>query len=189
MEFKQTIIKSLAAGFLISLGGTCFLSVHNKIIGAFLFSVGLLSICVTDQYLFTGKVSYTNDFFFLYFVLGLNWLSAFCMGIFIRNIRPDLIERAELMCANKLSEGLLVVPLGILCNILIYFAVEGYKNNSWVLLILCVMAFILCGFEHCIANIFYFSVTLRIPVVYILLNILGNTLGGVIVFNLRRIVK
>lgn len=89
------------------------------------------------------------------------------------------------MCAKKLDEGPRLIGLAILCNILIYFAVEGFKRGQAVLLILCVMAFILCGFEHSIANMFYFSVSgalfAPIGITYIIANALGNLCGGYIV--------
>ena len=181
----NTIIKSITGGFLIGLGGTVFLSVDNRIVGSFLFSLGLLAICATKQLLFTGKISYKNKVPFLLIILLSNYIGASAFGICIHYLKPDLAEKALVICQNKISEGFLVIPLGIFCNILIYFAVEGFSKGHGILLILCVMAFILCGFEHCIANIFYFSVAGIMPIYYILLNIIGNTIGGLMVRFIR----
>ena len=151
-----------------------------------MFSLGLLSICVTGQYLFTGKVSYSNKKFFLFTILVGNFIGSAGFGWIIRHLRPDFVEKASNLCLKKISEGFTVIPLGILCNILIYFAVEGFKKGYVILLIFCVMGFILCGFEHCIANMFYFSVAGIFDFGYILLNIIGNAIGGILVFKLRK---
>ena len=188
MAFTRTFIKSLSGGFIIGLGGAVFLSQENKFLGALMFSLGLLAICVTDQYLFTGKVSYTSDKLFLVNVLIGNYIGATLIGLCLHCLKPEYVEKASDICAKKAAEGFLVIPLGILCNILIYLAVEGYKKGQTILLILCVMAFILCGFEHCVANMFYFAVAGMVSKVpFILFNVLGNAIGGVIVYQIRKV--
>ena len=179
----KNIVKSLGAGLLIAIGGTAFLSVDNKTIGALLFSVGLYAICVIKLNLFTGKVCYPNTFKDLMTILLFNMIASYGMGWAIYFMKPGLHQRAFDMCTVKLSEGLLVIPLGILCNILIFVAVEGAFHLSYHLLILAVMAFILCGFEHSIANAFYFGASGIIgwPVFrYLVLNVIGNAIGGLI---------
>ena len=51
-----------------------------------------------------------------------------------------------------------------------------------MILVLCVGAFIVCGFEHSIADAFYFSLSSDIPstIVPLLLITLGNTIGGLL---------
>ena len=53
-KFIDYFIKGIFAGFLIAIGGTAFLAVSNNYIGAFLFSIGLLMICIYGMNLFTG---------------------------------------------------------------------------------------------------------------------------------------
>ena len=80
---------------------------------------------------------------------------------------------------------------------LIYFAVEGFKviNNNfgkYVVLIMCVAGFIICGFEHRIANMFYISLDNTITLqsfLMILYVIIGNTIGGLIVPLVNKVVK
>ena len=43
-----------------------------------------------------------------------------------------------------------------------YIAVNSYKTSKdvfgrYIPIFMCVIVFILCGFEHCIANMFYFK--------------------------------
>ena len=184
-ESKGTFIRSIMGGFLIGIGGTVYLTLDNKIIGSLFFSVGLLAICVTDNLLFTGKASYTLDKLYLATILFGNYIGATILGTIIRYTNPQLIEKAITICNNKLNEGLKIVPLGILCNILIYISIEGYKKGQTILLIMCVSVFILCGFEHCIANMYYFTVSGLIigwkGFFYLFCNVFSNLLGGIIV--------
>ena len=52
--------------------------------------------------------------------------------------------------------------LAIFCNVLIYIAVEGYRSieNSlgrYLAVFFGVTVFVVCGFEHCVANMYYFT--------------------------------
>lgn len=184
-----TFFKAINAGVIIGIGGTCFLAIPDKTIGAFMFAVGLLTICVTDQYLFTGKCSYTYDVKYLLTVILGNCIGATGFGLLMGLLNYNAPVRAVEMCEIKLAENIKVVPLAILCNILIYFAVEGFKKGQTILLIMCVMVFILCGFEHSIANMFYFAVAKKYTwdsVLYLLLNVVSNWVGGVIVLLGRK---
>jgi len=46
---------------MIGVGAVIYLSLENKVIGALLFSVGLLSICCLGLNLFTGKIGYVVE--------------------------------------------------------------------------------------------------------------------------------
>ncbi len=54
-----------------------------------------------------------------------------------------------------------------------------------------VMVFILCGFEHCVANMYYFSVAgmwSGKTLLYLLVMTLGNAVGGVVFPVIRRVI-
>ena len=55
---KKDLLYGLAAGILIGIGGTVFLACENKIVGAVLFSVALLCICLRGYALYTGKIGF-----------------------------------------------------------------------------------------------------------------------------------
>lgn len=68
-----------------------------------------------------------------------------------------------------------------------YVAVEAYRRVELApafriaSVFLCVAVFILSGFEHCIANMFYFSVAgmwTGHTLVWVLVMTLGNSIGG-----------
>ncbi len=73
--------------------------------------------------------------------------------------RQVLAEKAQALCMVKLEDSLLsLFILGIFCGLLMYIAVDSYKQvQNPVILVAAVAAFILCGFEHCVADMFYFS--------------------------------
>lgn len=192
------------AGIAIALGGTVFLSVDNKIIGAVAFTVGLFCVCTMGFSLFTGKVCYALDNDKAYAAnLIIIWLGNFA-GTFLTawvlsltRVAPTISEKATALAETKLSDGLLsIFILAIFCNIMIYIAVDGFNNNphelgKYLALFFGVVVFILCGFEHCIANMFYFSVAgawSARTLLYVLVMTAGNAVGGLILPTLRKIV-
>ena len=83
------------------------------------------------------------------------------------------------------------IYLGIFCGILIFICVEIYKTRGTVLgILICIPTFILCGFEHSVADIFYF-VNARIfswqAVGVVLAVALGNALGALLIPAARRL--
>ena len=191
-QTARLLADSVLAGVMISIGCTVSLSVGGGIPGALLFSVGLLGICVLQYSLFTGKVCYAKkeDTLRILFILIGNLIGTVGMGFLVRLVKPGLIEAAGTLSENKLAESWHVIILGILCNMLIYVAVEGFKREQHsaagaLLLVLCVMVFILCGFEHSIANSFYLTLGGKIGEartwVWLIMNILGNAVGGLLI--------
>ena len=57
-KYVDFLLKGIYAGLMIGIGGTVYLSVENTIIGSFLFSIGLLMICMYGMNLYTGKIGY-----------------------------------------------------------------------------------------------------------------------------------
>ncbi|MBR0050966.1 MAG: formate/nitrite transporter family protein [Firmicutes bacterium] len=201
MDYGKTFIGAVLAGIAIGLGGLVFLSVDNKVIGSFLFTIGLFTVCTMGFNLFTGKVCYTfqND---TAYKIGLPviWLgnlvgtglTAGCA--WMTRVAPAVSEKAMGLCQTKLGDSYAsLFFLGILCNIFIYIGVEGYKSNphefgKYLALVFGVMVFILCGTEHCVADMFYFWMAgawSGQAVVRLLVITLGNAVGGVLLPLLR----
>lgn len=187
----KTFRESLCAGILITIGGTVFLSCENKTVGAVLFSVALLCICYKSYYLFTGKIGYIvekhtkQDFLNLDIGLFGNLAATFFLGMLLRTVLPNIGERAAEMCLAKLAQFPLYTFIrGFFCGILMYLAVSIYKEKNSVLGILfCVPVFILCGFEHSIADMFYLGASGIFSVKIILFTALvvtGNTFGAIV---------
>lgn len=189
------LIKSILSGIMIGIGATAYLSLENKIVGSFLFSIGLFIILTKELNLFTGKIGYifNNGLFYVKEVIITligNFIGTFLVGSILRFSRiSNVVElEAEILCTIKLNDSLIsIFILSIFCGILMFLAVNGFKEakdnfSKYAGIFLAVSVFILCGFEHCIANMYYFTVagmwslkTLK----YLGIMILGNSLGGV----------
>lgn len=175
----STVLKSVLASVLISLGAFIYLTFPN-ILGACLFSIGLISVIVLRANLFTGKVGYVKDkksFIDIIIILVVNLLIAFCLGLIIKqvySITPTFDSRL-------LKDGWQIFFDSIICGILIYLAVELYKRtHNLFLIVLCVVCFITCGAEHSIADAFYLGLSdLSLKAFgYLGLIILGNAIGS-----------
>lgn len=188
------MIKSILAGFVIGIGGTIYLSCDNRYIGAFLFSIGLLLVLIYGFDLYTGKVPYMKikraSVKRVTVALIGNTIGAFITGIIFSFTNLELSQKAAVICNRKLSEGWGVAVLAIMCNVLIFFAVDIWHKIEWssvlraLMVVLCIMVFILCGFEHSIANIFYFSlghVFNLDALLYLIANIIFNGIGGLMI--------
>ena len=139
--------------------------------------------------MFTGKIGdLANDFSkknILDLTIGLafNLIVTFLLGLLISFAIPNLTEKAYIMCTAKLEQTFLITFIrAIFCGVLMYTAVEIFKEKKTPLgIIFCIPVFILCGFEHSIADMFYFGVsgifTSKI-LTFELAAVLGNTVGG-----------
>ena len=108
------------------------------------------------------------------------------MGLLVGVALPQLHEAALAACLNRLSQtGLQTLIRGFFCGILMYTAVWVYREKGRIVGILfCVPVFILAGFEHSIADMFYFSLARSFElrsIWFLLLVVLGNSLGGVFI--------
>lgn len=193
----RDFVPAVMAGICIAVGGTVYLSLDNKVIGAFLFTVGLFSICVNGFNLFTGKVGYALQnppSYLLYLVnVWLGNLVGTCLAAALlacTRVGAALQDKAAALCEVKLNDSAIsVFVLAIFCNLLMYIAVDGFKNNGheigkYLGLFLGVVVFILCGFEHCVANMFYFSmagVWNMHTFVWLLIMTGGNIIGGLLI--------
>lgn len=194
---KKNILNSFAAGIMISIGGTVYLSCSDKAVGAVLFSVALLCICYKEYLLFTGKVGYIvfdygkSDILNLALGLTGNLISTFICGILIRYAIPALQGRAFNICLLKLEQTLFSAFLkALFCGVLMYMAVSIYKekNSIWGILF-CIPVFILSGFEHSVANMFYFSLSGVLTIetaAYILIIVLGNAAGSILMSSIQK---
>ncbi len=188
-NFFKCTIDGILAGIMIIIGCSVFLSCENKYVGAFFFSVALIVICFKGFSLFTGKIGYLIDNHdkdsltnLLAGLLG-NTIATFLFGLLIGLALPNLKETAATICSNKLALDFVQVLIrAIFCGILMYVAVSVYKEkNSIVGILFCIPVFILSGFEHSIADMGYFAIGGVISLdafIFIMIVILGNTIGG-----------
>lgn len=199
-EYFNAFILAICAGMCIGVGGTVYLMCTSKLLGAVLFSVGLLTILVFGLKLFTGMTGYLfgerSKLKYLTTLIAVwsgNFIGTFLVGLAVRNTRIALtiIPTAQTLVATKLEDSWYsLMILGVFCGLLMYIGVDSFKKlqNNYSALrtlmpIICVATFILAGFEHCIANMFYCTVaglSLK-SVIMILVVTVGNILGSFII--------
>ncbi len=194
-------LRALLTGFAIGIGGIVYLSCDNKYIGAFLFGTGLFVILSFGFNLFTGKVGYAVEKKPSYIIyLLIIWLgnlagAAATGGLILCTRISGISEKAAGLCETKLSDDLLsILILSFFCGMLMFIAADGFKNienpvGKILAIFLPVMVFILSGFEHCVANMFYFTAGQAWSAKafgYLIVMSLGNSIGGMFIPFLRK---
>ncbi|GHU59498.1 hypothetical protein FACS1894133_6400 [Clostridia bacterium] len=161
--------RSVLAGVMISVGGGVYLAVDNKIAGAFLFATGLFAILTQGYLLYTGAIG--NAFkntrganFDLPLIFVGNYAGAFLFGNSIRVTRlTNVVEAAQAAAEKKISDtplSLFILAVG--CGILVSIAVMLFRTqeNGFIRVVgvfFPIAAFVASGFEHCVADMVYFS--------------------------------
>ena len=187
--------KAVFAGIMISIGGIVYLNVSNTVAGSFLFAFGLFTICSYSLNLFTGKIGYffDNDKDYKKMVLITlvgNFVGTLLIGLLYNVcVSNGVITRCDSIVSAKLERDLVeTFVLSIFCGVMMYLGVDLYKKNTGVMkvvpIFLAVMIFILSGFEHCVANMFYFSLNMSFSLRYLVVlsvMILGNSTGSILI--------
>jgi len=179
--------KQVLAGIFIGIGGTVYLNTMPNIWAPFLFSIGLLSVVLTGTPLYTGRIGYfplgdssqwltaARDYLIM---LVCNLVGAGLAGLAARVVcGTDASALAAAKAAQAPGKAFL---LAVGCGMMMYIAVEGYKRTkNLFMLMLPVAVFILCGFDHCIADMFYFSYAGALPHWYYFPAVIaGNSVGA-----------
>lgn len=202
---KSVFAKSLMSGILIGIGGIVYLSTDNKYIGAFLFSLGLFTIIQFGFSLYTGKVGYIPENKPAYIkdvlitLLGNICGTAFtAAAIFPTHIWNTIHEKAADIINLKTGDSFFSqIILGFFCGMLMYIAVEngkicrkkGHDTSAVFGTVLPVMVFILCGFNHSVADCFYLFAAAPClkGVLYILTVAIGNAVGGMMIPFIKKL--
>ena len=191
---SKTFMKAVLAGGAISLGGIANILSGNKIVGSLFFIIGLFLVLTTDLNLFTGKVCYlitgkTNIKDLIIIYLG-NLIGASLVGT-IFSLLPKYhasVVNYSVGLADRIAAPVLqIIILGFFCNVLSYIAVNGYKTQDKEWKKICslffgVSVFVLCGFEHSVADMFYISFCnmWSADSILFLINVtIGNIIGGI----------
>lgn len=197
----QKIVNGFLAGMLISIGGAVFLACYAKnadgsfalsyYVGSLLFCTALLCICVKGYSLYTGKIGYLpekhskEDVSVLLLGLLGNVIATTVFGFLLAWIFPSLKETAETLCTAKLGQGYLMGFLrAFFCGIMVYLAVDIYCVNKTPLgIVFCIPVFILSGYEHSIADMFYFATSGIVSAEafgYLMMIVLGNSASALL---------
>ena len=217
-------IKGILAGLAIGLGGFLYilmtfalsgnLAELGKFLGSILFSVGLFLVCTFSLSLYTGKVGLLyeekKDFWFIISLpimlignaIGAFGLGYICFAIF-RN--TDVFTTAVAAASSRLAlntflDYFFTAVKSFLCGVCVYLAVKCFSLRRLrplgiLLLVFFVFLFVYCGFQHCIANMFYFGMAnaFSIDWLKVLLNLLiviiFNSFGPIVGVMMWKIMK
>ena len=203
----KTLWLGILAGAAIGVGSFAFLFFKylfrdgdpKAMFASMMFSIGLLTVCICGLNLYTGKIGVflddrakikENSINLPIILLG-NAIGSFALGIvchFIFMSRTGFMTMIENVSLAKMNSNKVFIE-GILCGALVYIAVYFYKNlENWAMkiigIVVAVTLFVYCGFQHCIANMFYFGVAFNWDTKMLwnlLIVILTNSVGALFV--------
>ncbi len=191
-HYMKCFLRAILAGIAIGLGGCIFMGMvtsEYKWVGAILFSIGLFTVFTFRLDLYTGKVGYAVENKPSYLVdLVVIILGNFVGALIIGQMIP-MPEAAEVLIVDAKLGGDIdwwrVFCKGVFCGMLMFIAADYYKTQKkYLATFVCVPVFILAGFEHSIADMFYFcaSGTFTLDAfLFILVVIVGNAVGGILI--------
>ena len=179
-KWLSFLADGMLSGLMIGIGCVVSMSCENRYLGAFLFSLGLFCIVQFQYGLYTGKVGYIFDrdkaylgetfFTFLANAIGASLtagivhLTRFAADTPVNGMDVTLIDRAQATMSAKLDDSLLSsFVLAFFCGVLMFSAVEGSRRcnekknfiGGVFIVVMPIMVFILSGFNHCVADVFY----------------------------------
>lgn len=187
MDAMSTFVLAILAGAFISFGAVFYTFVTHdstlsvgltKLIGGFVFCLGLILVIVAGAELFTGNslivMAYVSRKVTIW-QLGRNWIIVFAGNIVGALVVVFFIYYSGHLNASNGAVSLLAVKIanakvnlsftaalvrGILCNLLVCLAVwlcfSGRSVTDKILAIIFpITAFVALGFEHCVANMYF----------------------------------
>lgn len=211
----KTLIKGIMGGVCNSIGGWLYLRARvdsgSIITASFLFTTGSIFISHWFFYLFTGKIGFllekdddvrTSKAIDLGIGLLGNILGCMMMGFLIRLAAYDtnellFVELQKIVNLKMGHDWYEALILSFFCGLLIHIGVDGFRriDNSfgkYLVLFLCIGGFTLAGFEHSVANMFFYFLNNSYTwnaVLSLLILIVGNALGGLTVSGVRLLVS
>lgn len=152
---------SILAGMMIALGCVLYIKIGG-VLGAFLFSIGLLSVVQYEFKLFTGRAGKLATKEIKPTELGKIWLGNL-LGVIIMSFiivcspyREAIQDGCKVIMEQREAAGFFAsFLLAIPCGMLMYMAVSAKGLLKPFYVSMCVMAFICGGFYHCVADMFY----------------------------------
>lgn len=185
LSVKQMMLLGIFAGMFIGFGGHGFLVVIQslgkidvglaKFLGACVFPVGLMLVLIAGAELFTGNNAMTIGCLnnrITYIQMLKNWTIVYIANFIGSIVLAYILSKTSLYtgaladkvvavaCAKVKLTTIECITRGILCNIIVVLAVWmataakdviGKLFAAWFP----IMLFVLSGFEHCVANMFF----------------------------------
>ncbi len=174
--FKMILLGMFAGAFIALAGvGASFGNVYaGKLAGALIFPAGLAMVVVAGSELFTGNCLMVTALLsreigplrllknWLFVFIG-NFIGALLVALIVTSsgVLDPISDSVVATASAKVSMGFPVAMLrGVLCNFLVCIAVWmafGAKTvgGKIAAVFFPVFLFVLCGFEHSVANMYY----------------------------------
>lgn len=204
-DFNKTMIKllrsSILAGIAIGTAGFGFLAsgiqseTYGSLVGAVIFSFGLLTVLGYRLKLYTGTAGFIKkgELGQLFLILLGNIIGCFCASLLSRVTPLEIQAAAQNILELRIRTGALRCGLlGIGCGFIMSSAVQFAREKQYLPLLLGVPLFIVCGFTHCIADAFYYlcvpAAFWKIHAIQIISVYASIVLGNLVGCNLYRIV-
>ena len=187
-----------------------FMNPWLKIIPSYLFSIGLILVCFLGLFLCTGRIGFLFNSLLLrddketfkrasldlgFMILG-NIVGAVALGLLFGLfglINADFKAYLDGVAYGKILgdsfNGYMKSFLySMACGALVYLAILSFKCFKLTVLkiigiIISIGTFVYFGFFHCVANAFYFAMSISFDyrmITYFLVNIFGNFVGALI---------
>lgn len=179
MKAINTFISSILAGICIGLGGYVNL-VMGGIVGAVMFSFGLLSVVHYKYDLYTGKAGFFNsiaEFTMLFVIIIGNFIGCWIVSLYFVQCSSDLASAQTIVDTISSKSLLEVFLLAIPCGFIMTTAVAFARKEQYLPLLFGVPLFIVCGFRHSIADIFYYCTASDFKTGHWICTVLGNFIG------------
>ncbi len=212
LAWWRMLILGIFAGMFIALAatGATFANIYGgKIAGACVFTAGLAMVVVAGSELFTGNNLMIMALFnrrIRFFKMLKNWLFVFignfvgalfvATAVSVSGLFEPVAETVVSTATAKVEMGIFeAIVRGVLCNFLVCTAVwmafsAETVSGKIMAVFLPIMLFVLCGFEHSVANMFYIPAGMITGVMsgvagpsfagFIFGNLLPVTLGNII---------
>jgi len=209
-KWYKTLTLAVLAGAFIAFGAVVATTASSTFTGAAaavikgaVFPVGLILVVICGAELFTGNcllisptvgrdIKPTSLFKNWGIVYAGNLIGGVLIAVLVvfSHVQSDsavlaCINTAAVKCNMNFGDALL---RGILCNMLVCLAVWAAMASKSVAgkilaVYLPILTFVACGFEHCVANMYYLSAGLMAGANYGV-SVEGLNLGNALLFNL-----
>lgn len=206
---KEKWMSSIMAGIFISMGAMTYLAIPDKTVGSLFFAVGILLVLNLHNMLVTRVCPLmVYDHRYGWADAGIAWAGngigalLAAAALQVTRFKDTIWETLAGISETKLGDGpASLFVLGIFCGFFVAFAVlvgAKFERGSFAQIFyvwLFITAFVLCGFEHIVADMFYLSCYAMgagadaLAVVKVLVSVsAGNLAGGLfIAWAVRRL--
>lgn len=157
-EIVDVLRSSVLAGVCIGIAGFGYL-VTRDIIGSVLFAFGLLTVVGYKLKLYTGTAGFIQkgEVGTLLLILLGNIFGCLLVSLMARMSPFEIQASAQSVLEGRLAIGpLRGGALAIGCGFIMTTAVTFARQGNNLPLLFGVPLFIVCGFPHCVADVFYY---------------------------------